>query len=389
MCDKYSTNRGNRLTLQIINSLFEKMNRAITYIFAALMLLVATTAARAQEDMKIVVGADFDTYFDNREYAGSEIGESGTFFSSRLTPKVGVKWNDKNSLIFGVDLWSDFGDVTNFFAKARPQAYYRFASDKVRAYAGIFSREEMIGDYSELFISESERFYQNRVQGFMGQYLGNRGSVELSIDWCGMYSVASREKFRILSAGRYWFDNYHRHFYGGYALQMFHYAGSETISNCVVDNLIVNPYVGARFNAYFDFDVRLHYIQTLQRDRANEDKFRTPLGGMLQVRMEKWGVYLDEQLFVGDDLLPYYSSFRSDAFPAGYGADLYSSERFFGTTSNVYSNTKIGYNRSFFDNTLKVNAYIAMQYDGQTWGTKQVVQLSVRLLKDISLTKKR
>ena len=389
MCDKYSTNRGNRLTLQIINSLFEKMNRAITYIFAVLMVLVATTTARAQEDMKIVVGADFDTYFDNREYAGSVIGESGTFFSSRLTPKVGVQWNERNSLIFGVHLWSDFGDATIFFAKARPQAYYRFASDKVRAYAGIFSREEMIGDYSEIFISESERFYQNRVQGFMGQYLGNRGSVELSIDWCGMYSVASREKFRILSAGRYWFDNYHRHFYGGYALQMFHYAGSETISNCVVDNLIVNPYMGARFNAYFDFDVRLHYIQTLQRDRANEDKFRTPLGGMLQLRMEKWGVYLDEQLFVGDDLLPYYSSFRSDAFPAGYGADLYSSERFFGTTSNVYNNTKIGYNRSFFGDTLKLNAYIAMQYDGQIWGTKQVVQLSVRLLKDISLTKKR
>ena len=389
MCDKYSTNRGNRLTLQIINSLLPRMNLSIRYIFAALLALVVVTSARAQENMKIVVGADFDTYFDNREYSGSEIGESGTFFSSRLTPKVGVKWNDRNSLIFGVDLWSDFGDVTNFFAKAHPLAYYRFASDKVRAYAGIFSREEMIGDYSEIFISESERFYQNRVQGFMGQYLGNRGSVELSIDWCGMYSVASREKFRILSAGRYWFDNYSRHFYGGYALQMFHYAGSETISNCVVDNLIVNPYVGARFSAYFDFDVRLHYIQTLQRDRANEDKFRTPMGGMLQLKMEKWGVYIDEQLYVGKDLLPYYSSFRSDAFPAGYGADLYSSERFFGTTGNVYNNTKIGYNRSFFDDTLSVNAYIAMQYDGQMWGTKQVVQLSVRLLKDISLTKKR
>ena len=83
------------------------------------MALVVVTTARAQENMKIVVGADFDTYFDNREYSGSEIGESGTFFSSRLTPKVGVKWNDKNSLIFGVDLWSDFGDDTKFFAKTR------------------------------------------------------------------------------------------------------------------------------------------------------------------------------------------------------------------------------------------------------------------------------
>ena len=133
----------------------------------------------------------------------------------------------------------------------------------------------------------------------------------------------------------------------------------------------------------------MHYIQTLQRDRANEDKFQTPMGGMLQLKMEKWGVYLDEQLYLGSDLLPYYSSYRSEAFPFGYGADLYASERFFGTDGGVYNDTRVGYNRTFFDDTLKVNAYIAMQYDGQIWGTKQVVQLSVRLLKDISLTKKR
>ena len=365
------------------------MNCLIRNIFIVLVAVFSINVAKAQDDIKILLGADFDTYFDNREYSGSDIGESGTLFSSRLTPKIGIEWNEKNRLIFGVDMWSDFGDDTHFLAKIRPLAYYRFASDKVRAYAGIFPREEMMGDYSEVFLSESEQFYQNRVHGFMGQYRGERGHVELSIDWCGMYSQASREKFRILSAGKYYFDNYRRQFYGGYALQMFHYAGSETISNCVVDNLIINPYVGARFTAYFNFDVRLHYIQTMQRDRANEDKFRTPKGGMLQVRMEKWGVYLDEQLYIGEDLLPYYSTFRSEAFPAGYGSDLYSSERFFGTSGNVYNNTKLGYRRSFFDDTLNINAYIAMQYDGQMWGTKQVVQLSVRLLKDIALTKKR
>ncbi len=365
------------------------MNRFVRHIFLLLVAVFTAGTMQAQEDMKLLLGADFDTYFNNREYSGSKIGESGTLFSSRLTPKVGIEWNKNNRLIVGMDLWSNFGDDTKVFAKARPQVYYRFANEKVRAYAGIFSREEMIGDYSEVFMSDSMRFYENRVQGLMGQYRGDRGFVELSIDWCGMYSRESREKFRILSGGRYYFDNYHRRFYGGYALEMFHYAGSEVISNCVVDNIIVNPYVGAQFNAYFNFDIRLHYIQTLQRDRANEDSFRTPLGGMLQLRMEKWGVYLDEQLYVGDNLQPYYSSFRSEVFPNGYGGDLYSSERFFGTDDGIYNNTRIGYNRSFFDDTLRVNTFIAMQYDGYKWGTKQVVQLSVRLLKDISLTKKR
>lgn len=365
------------------------MNRFIRHIFLSLVAVFATAIAQAQEDMSLLLGADFDTYFDNREYSGCKIGESGTLFSARLTPKIGVEWNKKNSLVVGMDLWSDFGDDTKVFAKARPQLYYRFAGEKVRAYAGIFPREEMIGDYSEVFMSDSMRFYENRIQGFMGQYLGDRGEVELLIDWCGMYSVESREKFRILSGGRYFFDNYHRRFYGGYALEMFHYAGSKLISNCVVDNITINPYVGARFNAYFDFDVRLHYIQSLQRDRANEESFRTPMGGMLQLKMSKWGVFLDEQLYVGGNLQPYYASYRSEAFPYGYGSDLYSSERFFGTDSGVYSNTRIGYDRSFFSNTVSVKAFIALQYDGYKMGNKQVVQLSVRLLKDVPFTKKR
>ena len=364
------------------------MNRFTKHLLTLLVALLSLTMAQAQQDWKLLVGGDLDVYFDNREYSDSPIGKSQTLFSSRLTPKVGIQWNEKNSLVAAVDIWSNFGDNTTLFDKARAQVYYRFNSDKVSAYAGIFSREEMLGDYSEVFLSDSVRFYENRVQGFMGQYHGDRGFVELSLDWCGMYSKASREKFRILSAGRYYFDNNQR-FYGGYALELFHYAGSEYISHNVVDNVIVNPFVGARFNAFFDFDVRLHYIHTLQRDRANEDKFRTPKGGMLQARISKWGVYLDEQLYVGENLQPYYNSYRSESFPYGYGGDLYTSERFFGTDANIYNHTRIGYDRSFFNDTLRVNAFVSMQYDGYKWGTKQVVQLSVRLLKDIALTKKR
>lgn len=365
------------------------MRRVFTYLLLMVAVLFCTSEAAAQEDMKLLVGADFDTYFDNREYSGSEIGKSGTLFSARLTPTLGVEWNKHNRLVFAVDMWSNFGDDTKFISKARPQAYYQFENSKVTAAAGIFSREKMMGDYTELILSDSVRFYENRVQGLMGQYRGHRGFVELAVDWYGMYSVASREKFRILSAGRYYFDNYHRRFYGGYAMQVGHYAGSETIEGCVVDNIIVMPHVGARFNAFFDFDVSLHYVQTMQRDRANEESFTMPGGGMLKARMEKWGVFLEEQLYVGGNLQPYYNTFRSEAFPFGYGGDLYAGERFFGTDDSVYNSTKIGYDKRFFNNTLHVNAYIAMQYDGRVWGTKQVVQLSVRLLKDISLQKKR
>jgi hypothetical protein len=106
------------------------------------------------------------------------------------------------------------------------------------------------------------------------------------------------------------------------------------------------------------------------------------------MRMSKWGVYLDELLYVGENLQPYYRSYRSDRFPYGYGGELYVGESFFGTTEHIYSNTKIGYNRWFFKNTVNLNCYFALLYDGTGLGNKQVVSVSVRLLKDIPLSEK-
>ena len=344
---------------------------------------------KSPNDWHLLAGADFDVLFDNREYAGCEFGESQTLFSSRLTPVVGVGWGgDKNRLMFGMDLRSDFGNKTDVFADIRPQVYYRFDNRRAAAYAGIFPRERMLGDYGELFVSDSMSFYENLVQGVMGQYRGDRGYVELSIDWCGMYSEASREKFRIMSAGRLWFDRPKR-FYGGYNFSMLHYAGSEQIAGCVVDHIMIDPYIGAAFKAWFDFDISLHYVQSLQHDRSNERSFRKPKGGMLRFRMSKWGIFIDEQLYMGEDLMPFYSSYRSERFPDGYGGDFYACETFFGTTKHIYNHLKLGYDRRFFDDTLGVKCYIAMQYDGTAWGTKQMVQVSVRLLKDIPLYRKK
>ncbi|MDO5497933.1 MAG: hypothetical protein Q4F45_08640 [Alistipes sp.] len=354
------------------------MKSVLRYIVVLAVAVVAATNSYAQEDLRLVWGVDFDTYFDNREYSACEYDESQTFFSARLTPQVGLKWNEKNRVVVGVDLLADFGDETDFLSEVKPQLYYQFASQKVSAYAGIFPRERMVGDYSDLIMSEASRFYDNRVRGVMGQYLGERGYVEASIDWCGMYSEQSREKFRILSAGRYYFGD-KRTFYGGYAFSMFHFAGSMAEDDAVVDNIVVEPYVGAQFNAYFDFDVRLRYLQTMQRDRATEEKSRTPKGGMLQLRMAKWGLFLEEQLYVGDNLQPYYGPFGSDLFPMGYGAELYAGDAFFSTNENIYSTTKIGYTRSFYDDTLRVHCYFAFQHDGVALGCKQVVSLAVRL----------
>ncbi len=363
------------------------MNRFIRHISALVFAIMLVVSASAQEGYKLLVGGGFDTFFDNTEYSGTNLGASETTFAARLSPKVGLQWSEKNSLVIGADIYANFGEQDVFASKVRPQIYYRFASPKVRAFAGIFDRKEMRGYYSDLFLSDVSRFYENRVQGFMGQYLGERGYVELSFDWCGMYAQESREKFRVLSAGEYSFDKA-KHFYGGYALQVFHYAGSEQISGNVVDNIIVNPYLGTRFNAFFDFDIKLHYILTMQRDRAVENSMQHPQGAMLQARISKWGLFIEERFYLGDNLMPYYYNSKTQTFPQGYGADLYYGDSVFAAGGKLLSDTRIGYAKSFFNDTVSLNAYIAMYYSKGA-GTRYMVELKVNLFKDFALGKTR
>ncbi|MEG1612137.1 MAG: hypothetical protein RR318_05930, partial [Alistipes sp.] len=234
----------------------------IRYLLLTILALVAVHTS-AQE---LVVRGDFTTYFDNREYASTGFDTSETCFSARLSPQIGLRWEQHHTLMIGVDLMQNFGEDTKFLTEAKPQIWYQFELPKVLAVAGIFPRTKLRGDYGEAFFDRSYNFYHNRIQGVMGQYRAERGFVEFAIDWEGMQSPTVREQFRLLSAGEY----RGARFYGGYALSVGHYAktSAPVDGEGVVDNMLGNLYGGVRFNAYFDFDFRLGYLQSYQRDRC-------------------------------------------------------------------------------------------------------------------------
>lgn len=141
------------------------------------------------------------THFDNTEYTGSDCGSSRTIFALKLTPTVGYRWNGKHTLVAGAELLKDFG-TPRFVDETKLVAYYRFDNEKYGAYAGIFERENLIGRYSRAFYSDSTLVYNSLVQGIAMHYKTDRAFAEFAIDWEGMYSPQTREKFRILfSAG--------------------------------------------------------------------------------------------------------------------------------------------------------------------------------------------
>ncbi len=83
------------------------------------------------------------------------------------------------------------------------------------------------------------KFYHHRLQGLLANYRAEHGYVEFAIDWEGFRTEKQREKFRILSEGR-WHDD---RFYAGYSLMVLHYAKTldETEDQGVVDNMLINP----------------------------------------------------------------------------------------------------------------------------------------------------
>ena len=213
------------------------------------------------------------------------------------------------------------------------------------------------------------KFYHHRLQGLLANYRAEHGYVEFAIDWEGFRTEKQREKFRILSEGR-WHDD---RFYAGYSLMVLHYAKTldETEDQGVVDNMLINPHAGVRFNAFFDFDIRLGYLQSMQRDRRTGG-WLTPKGGELHVSMSRWGLKLENRLFVGQNMLPLWKI---------YGHDLYECNTFFGVTDHIYNRTALSYGNSFFRRTLKVEAALVLQYDGVGCGLQQILKIGVNLEK--------
>ena len=348
-----------------------------------ILLFAVFIAGGGLHAQNLLAGVDFETRFDNREYAGNDFNVPQTLFSARLTPRIGIEWQEKNRLVVGVEMLCNLGQYNAprdpFLSDVKPLMYYRFKTPNVQAHAGIFTRSELMGDYSAAFFSDSTRFYHNRLSGFLGRYVSTerpKTYIELALDWEGMFSVESREMFRILSAGRY---STRPGFYVGYALSLFHFAGSETNRN-VTDNLLMNPFAGWEFNAFFDFDIRGGLLAAPQRGRSVDNKWQIPYGGQLDVSISRWGVKIENNLYLGKNLQPLRHAVANTETGSTYGMEgLYAGEAFYSTTKHIYNRTWVGYDRRFFDDTLHVEAGMVFHYDGSGLGTQQVVQLSVNL----------
>ncbi|MBQ7856736.1 MAG: hypothetical protein IJ348_06455 [Alistipes sp.] len=338
-----------------------------------LFTIVALLSALAAEAQVFYFNGELSTHFDNTEYSGCEVGTSRTIFAIRATQTLGYRWNEKHSVEVGAELLKDFGSK-RFLDEAKFVAYYQFRNEQFGANAGIFPREKLIGKYSRAFFSDEYLIYNSLIQGVALRHTGKQASVELAIDWNGIYSPDTREQFRVLAATEGKFAN---HFYAGAAASLQHYANKSTFQGNVVDNALINPYIGTKFSAFFNFDIRLGYLQSLQQDRHSDSGWVAPMGGELYFKMERWGVFIDNNLYVGKGLTPFYNTVGADGEPYGGGqSGLYTGDPLYGTTQKIYNRTGIGYSQKFAKERVKVHAEMVLQVVGKRLYCQQLVGVS-------------
>ena len=93
--------------------------------------------------------------------------------------------------------------------------------------------------------------------------------------------------------------------------------------------------------------------------------------------MSRWGVFISNNLFLGDDLMPLYNSVGKEGTP--YGADLYAADPLYRTENTIYNRTGIGYERNFWNERIKVKAEFVLKTDGERVYNQQIISLGVNI----------
>ena len=318
---------------------------------------------------EVVWGLWFDFFFDNREYK-SAINWPQTIFGTRVAPEIGVRWGS-HSIMGGISLLADFG-AKPFETDNEIFAYYQYHSPKFRAYAGVIPRYKMIGEYSPAFFSDSVKYFDPNLTGLLLQYAGGRGYVEFGADWNSKFGAITREKFLLFSSGRI---NY-KWLYAGYNLSMYHHAGNFDTDG-VVDNVLIYPFVGIDLRektGMQQLSLQVGWLQAFQNDRKYVGEYVTPGGFQAQLRVQKWNFGIDNTIYAGKNLMPYWDA---PAEGLDYGPGLYWGEPFY-RTQNFYDRLEI-YWQPIANDRMSLRVASVHHYDGTRWGWQQKVLFRVNL----------
>lgn len=309
------------------------MNRIL--LFAAMLLSATGFVAQAQQ---FEWSVDFNTVFDNRE-GDSKMTDTRTFFHTQLSPEIGLSMLDGTHRLMGGVVWTQPIGSEWYGKRVSPTLYYRYNGQRGWSMAmGMFPRTLMHRQLPNYVWSDSVYYTQRNIRGFMATYESTDGYFEAVVDWRAMQSKTRREAFNVIAHGEW--QRPDALFLAGGVAVMNHFAltSDPTPDEHIVDNFLVNPYVGFDFTHRTSLDsltVRVGALSSITRNRAY-DKWKMPVGAWLDITLQWRWLGWHNTTYVGGKLFPYYSEFGAllDQGEPYYRSSWYNRTSVYGTILN-------------------------------------------------------
>lgn len=298
----------------------------LKYICATLALLVAFASRGIEPTWSI----DFGSVFDNRE-GDDKFYEDKTFFFTTLAPEIGLRFTSTDRIAGGA-VWNQ--PLMNGIGEGRvmPTLYYRHEGKKWKFSMGMFPRTQLREPLPGFIWCDSLAYFQKNIRGALVQYESGNGYADAYIDWRAHQTETRREAFNIVAQGL-WRPG-KRAFIAGARAMMNHFAKTRHAddSQSIVDNFLLNPYIGVDLSGKTMLDsltLKAGGLMTVERYREYNG-WKTPGGLWVDLTMEwKW-LGLRNSLYAGEKLLPLYGTF---------GTLLYQGESYY--QSDFYNRTDV------------------------------------------------
>lgn len=301
--------------------------RAYLHGLIVLVAVLGAMTARAEGRLRPTWSLDFRSVFDNRE-GDKTYTDADTYFFTQLTPEVGLRFTDKDRISGGI-VWTQPVGYDWNGKRVTPVLYYA-REGRWGGAVGIFPKTLLHEELPNFLESDSLDYFQRNIRGMLLSYNGERAYVDLFLDWRQRRTETEREAFNIVLHGR-WQPS--RVIVGGYAM-MNHFALTRHAGDDehIVDNFLVNPYVGYDFGGMTRLDslaVRGGALMTIERNRAG-DAWKAPAGVWLDVTARWRWLELRNTFYAGGRLFPSYTE---------HGWRLYQGEPYY--SSDLYNRTDL------------------------------------------------
>lgn len=292
-----------------------------------LFIFISCFAAKAVEPTWSI---DFGSVFDNRE-GDDKMYEDKTFFFTTLAPEIGLRFTPKDRIAGGV-VWNQPLQNGVKDGTVVPTLYYRHESEAWKFSMGMFPRTQLREPLPGFMWCDSLAYFQRNIRGALVQYNNRCGFFDAYLDWRQMQTETKREAFNIAFHGE-WRPKAKSLLLGGHLL-MNHFAKTRHAdeSQSIVDNFLINPYVGIDLSRKTVLDslvVKAGALVTVERYREYKG-WKTPAGLWVDATFEWKFLGLKNSLYAGGKLFPLYSQF---------GTLLYQGESYY--QSDFYNRTDI------------------------------------------------